>query len=141
MASSSIASPPRSASGSPVEAEQILVTHCVKEDSVFGAEGFSVRAASTKDRNLLNWALSLEHYELPSDMPSGTVIVSQTPRRLALKTQAPGGRMALVHSAYLPEDTCHRPHSFISHILIYPRLDVMQAAAAWGAPDWQTYEY
>ena len=53
MASSVLPSSSRSASGRPVEAEQILVMHCLKEDSVLGAEGFSVRAASTPDRNLL----------------------------------------------------------------------------------------
>ena len=121
-------------------AEQILVMHCLREDSLLGREGFSVRAASNRESPLLEWALAIDHYELPLDLKSRTLLLNQTPRRLALVPTS-DGRVALVHSAYLAEDTCHRPHSFVSHILIYPRLDMLQAAASWGSPDWQTDEY
>ena len=84
--------------------------------------------------------MAIDHYELPLDLKSRTLLLNQTPRRLALVPTS-DGRVALVHSAYLAEDTCHRPHSFVSHILIYPRLDMLQAAASWGSPDWQTDEY
>ena len=121
-------------------AEHILVLHCLREDSLLGQEGFSVRASSTGDASLQQWALAVDHYELPFDLRSGTLLSTQAPRRLALMP-APGGRTGLVHSSYLKEDTRGRPHSFMSHMLIYPRLDTATAAEAWGADDWPTEEY
>ena len=52
--------------------EQLYVMHCLKEDSVLGQEGFSVRAASpgASDPAILEWALRLDYYELPLDMKS-----------------------------------------------------------------------
>jgi GTPase-associated protein 1, N-terminal domain type 2 len=125
----------------PLVADQILVTHCLKEDSVLGQGGFSVRAASTSGASLLTWARQLDPYELPVEMQRGLVRISETPRRLAL-VPAPGNRMALVHTAYLPGDTCTppRPHSFITHALVYPRLDARSSAAAWNSPDWRECE-
>ena len=122
--------------------EQLLVMHCLKEDSVMGREGFSVRAASpgATDPATLDWALRLDSYELPLDMKSGTLLANQAPRRLA-RVSGPPGRVALVHTSYLPEDTVGRSHSFISHILLLPELDAIPAATAWGSPDWQTDEY
>ena len=83
--------------------EQLLVMHCLKEDSVLGREGFSVRAASpgATDQATFDWALRLESYELPLDMKSGPLLPNQAPRRLAL-VPGPPGRVALVHTAYLP---------------------------------------
>ena len=121
-------------------AEQIYVTHCLREDSLLGREGFSARAASSSDTNLLHWALALDAYELPFDMKSGSLLLSQTPRRLAM-VPAPGDRVGLVHSAYLAEDTRGRPHSYMSHALVYQELGVLEAAASWGATSWQTDEY
>ncbi len=71
--------------------EQLLVMHCLKEDSVIGREGFSVRAASpgASDPATLDWALKLDAYELPLDMKSGTLLANQAPRRLA---RVPGPR-------------------------------------------------
>src|SRR5438093_7591470 len=83
-----------------VRAEQILVMHCLKEDSLLGQPGFSVRAASNPDSTLNNWALGLDHYELPLDMRSGGLLLAQAPRRLAT-IPVPGGGCALVHSSYL----------------------------------------
>ena len=59
--------------------------HCLKEDSVLGREGFSVRAASpaASDPATLDWAMGLESYELPRDMKSGQLLANQAPRRLA----------------------------------------------------------
>ena len=124
--------------------EQVLVTHCLKKDSVLGQDGYSVRAASpgANDPETLDWAFKLDAYELPFDMKSGMQDANQAPRRLAL-VPAPKGRVALVHTSYLPVDTIERPHSYISHILILPtaELNVELAAMAWGASEWQTKAY
>ena len=121
-------------------AEQILVMHCLREDSLLGQEGYSVRASSTGDQGLLQWALAVDHYELPFDLRSGPLMPHQAPRRLAF-APVPGGRWGLVHSSYVKEDTRGRPHSFMSYLLVYPRLDTCAAAEAWGSGDWTTDEY
>src|SRR5580704_17382614 len=89
--------------------EQLLVMHCHKEDSVLGREGFSVRAASpgANDPATFDWALGLESYELPRDMKSGLLLANQAPRRLAM-VPGPPRRVALVHTAYMPQDTVGR---------------------------------
>ncbi len=141
MASLSTSSGPRGPSpGRPIE--QLLVMHCLKEDSVLGREGFSVRAASpgASDRDTLDWAMRLDPYQLPLDMKSGMLLANQAPRRLAM-VPGPSGQAALVHTAYLPEDTVGRNHSFISQVLLVPELSTIEAVAAWGASDWQTDEY
>jgi WD40 repeat protein len=122
--------------------EQLLVMHCLKEDSVLGREGFGVRAASpgAADPQTLEWAHKLEQYELPLDMKTGALLSNQAPRRLAL-VPGPLGRVALIHTAYLPEDTVGRSHSFVSQVLLVPELETVPAVAAWGASDWQTGEY
>ncbi len=122
--------------------EQLVVTHCLKEDSVLGQEGFSVRAASpgARDPAMMEWALKLDYYELPLDMKTGALLVNQAPRRLA-RVPGPGGRVALVHTAYLPQDTVGRSHSFISQILLLEELSTLSAAAAWGSSDWHTSEF
>src|SRR3954454_8964719 len=94
-------------------AEQIYVTHCLKEDSVHGKAGFSVRASSTNDQTLLRVALDYPMYELPVTMWSRSPQPDQAPRRLPL-VAAPGNRVALVHSSYLTHDTIHREGSFLS---------------------------
>ncbi|MGE3820046.1 MAG: hypothetical protein AB7I30_11530, partial [Isosphaeraceae bacterium] len=70
-------------------------------------------------------------------MKRGAVLLSQTPRRLA-RVPAPGGKVALVHSSYLPEDTLGRVHSFLSHVMIYSEATATtgKAASAWGSSDW-----
>ncbi len=122
--------------------EQLVVTHCLKEDSVLGQEGFSVRAASpgARDPAIMEWALKLDYYELPLDMKTGALLVNQAPRRLA-RVPGPAGRVALVHTAYLPQDTVGRSHSFISQILLLEELSTLSAAAAWGSSDWHTSEF
>ena len=133
---------PTSTNGGPERAvaEHILVMHCLREDSLLGQEGCTVRASSTGDSSLQQWALAVDHYELPFDLRSGSLLSTQSPRRLALMP-APGGRSGLVHSSYLKEDTRGRPHSFMSHLLVYPRIDTTTAAESWGADEWPTEEY
>ncbi len=122
--------------------EQLLVMHCLKEDNVLGRDGFGVRAVSpgAGDRATLDWAMRLDAYELPLDMKSGTLLTNQAPRRLSL-VPGPSGQWALIHSAYLPEDTAGRPHSFISQVLLLPEVSTAEAVAAWGASDWWTDGY
>ena len=128
------------AAASPIE--QLIVMHCLKDDSVLGREGFSVRAASpgASDSSTLDWALKLDSYELPLDMKTGSLLVNQAPRRLA-RVPGPPGRVGLVHTAYLPKDSVGRPHSFISQILLLPEVGTATCTAAWGSSDWQTSEY
>lgn len=121
--------------GSAVAAEQLVVTHCLKEDSVLGRAGYSVRATSTQDVETLEWALRLEPYELPLDVKNGAVLLSQTPRRLA-RVPALDGKAALFQSSYLPEDTIGRVHSFISHVIVNKNISTRSAVMAWGAEDW-----
>jgi GTPase-associated protein 1, N-terminal domain type 2 len=122
--------------------EQLYVMHCLKEDSVLGQEGFSVRAASpgANDPAIFEWALRLDYYELPLDMKTGALLMNQAPRRLA-RVPGPPGRVALIHTAYLPQDTVGRSHSFLSQIALLPELPNLAAAAAWGSTEWQTTEY
>lgn len=47
---------------------QFYVTHCAPADSVLNNPGYSVRAASSRDAELLNAALRLPPYELPIEM-------------------------------------------------------------------------
>jgi hypothetical protein len=119
--------------------EQLLVMHCLKEDSVLRRVGFSVRAASAgaKDTTTLEWAEKLSPYELPLNMKGSTLLPDQAPRRLSL-LRDPQGRFALVHSCYLPEDTCGRGNSYISHVLLPRDLGVREAITAWGSPVWLT---
>jgi hypothetical protein len=120
-----------------VQAEQVYVTHCLPADSVSGRPGFEVRATSVSDPLLLQFALEQPAYELPLDLRRPGLTAAEAPCRLAL-VAAPGGRVALVHTVYVPEDTCGRKNSFFSHILFYPSLTLRQALSTWTSPDWQT---
>jgi hypothetical protein len=144
MESSPSSLPARNGGAGRVVADQLLLTHCPREVALLGQGGFGIRAASTSDLELLKWAFrEISPYELPFDMQRARVMISQTPRRLAL-IPAPGNRVALVHSSYLPGDSCvpPRPHAFVSHVLVYSHLDIdtRTAAAAWNSPDWQKHE-
>ncbi len=119
-----------------MQAEQVYVTHCLPADSVSGRPGFEVRATSISDPLLLQFAIEQPAYELPLDLRRPGLSPAETPCRLAL-VSAPGGRVALVHTVYVPEDTCGRKNSFFSHILLYPSLTLRQALSAWKSPDWQ----
>lgn len=118
-------------------AEQIFVTFCEQGDSVRNQPGYQVRAASTSDAELLKFALDNSAYELPLDLWGTQLTTRQAPRRLALAV-APGNRLALIHTAYLPQDTCGRSGSYFTHLLVYPQLTALQALQTWGSPDWQT---
>ena len=84
--------------------EQLFVMHCLKEDSVLGQEGFSVRAASpgASDPAIFEWALKLDYYELPLDMKTGSLLVNQAPRRLARVPGPAGPRRSGPHSLSSP---------------------------------------
>ena len=126
-------------------ADQLCVTHCLKEDSFLNRAGFSIRASSTDDPVLIKFALDYPAYELPVDMWSRSPQPYQTPRRLALVRlpNDPSHRSALVHSSYLTHDTMNRAGNFLTHILVYEpdALSLAEALASWGAPEWRTESY
>src|SRR5438309_7625789 len=95
---------------------QLYFTHCLPADSIGQQAGYSVRASSTLDRALLQFATDYPAYELPLDMWSSNPTAAEAPRRLALVASPTGGR-ALIHSAFLAEDTRGRKNSFFSHYL------------------------
>jgi hypothetical protein len=115
--------------------QQVYFTHCRPEDSVTGQAGYSIRAASTRDAELLRFITASFSYELPLDMVRGAIGPGMAPTRLA-RVMAPGGRVALVHTAHLPEDTVGRKNSFFSHVLVFPALSPLQALMTWGSPEW-----
>ncbi len=119
-------------------AQQVYYTHCLPADSIGQQSGYSVRAASTADRALFQFANDYPAYELPPDLWTSVGAPAQAPRRLALvpAPQAGGGGCALIHSAYLPEDTRGRKNSFFTHYLFLPALDPLRALQTWASPDW-----
>jgi hypothetical protein len=125
------------AGGAPARAEQLYVTHCARGDSVQGQEGFGPRACSSSDPALLRLALELPAHELPVGMWSLNVTAAQAPRRLA-RVELPNGRVALVHSSYLPLDTRGRDGNYFTHVLVYDRLSPREAIRTWASPRWQT---
>jgi hypothetical protein len=116
-------------------AAQVYFTHCLPADSIGAQAGYAARAASTADKSLLQFATEYPAYELPLDMWSSNPSPAEAPRRLAL-VAAPVGGMALIHSAYLPEDTRGRKNSFFSHYLFVPALAPLDALRTWASPDW-----
>lgn len=118
-------------------ADQVYVTHCLQSDSVNNQAGFGVRAASTDDAELLKFAADYPAYELPLEMWTSEPSPAQTPRRLAMLS-APHGKIALVHSAFVGEDTMGRSGNFFTHVIFYPRLSAIDALASWGAAEWRT---
>lgn len=118
-------------------ADQIFVTDCLPSDSVKSEAGFSIRATSTQDPDLLKFALDYPAYELPLDMWSSDPSPVQSPRRLAF-VPAPRNTRALVHSTYVGEDTGGRKGNFFTHVIFYPKLTATQALESWGAAGWKT---
>jgi hypothetical protein len=116
--------------------EQVYFTHCLPGDSLRNEPGYSIRAASTADPALLDFAARFTAYELPLDMWGQSPSPAEAPRRLAL-VPAPGGLSALVHTSYLPEDTRGRKHSYFSHFLFRGGVTAEQALAAWASADWR----
>jgi hypothetical protein len=132
--------PRRSRSGSDEDAtltHQIYVTHCLHGEGVFRQAGFNVRACSTRDPLLLRFALDYPAHEVPLGVAAAELSPAAAPRRLAL-VRIPGGRAALVHSAYLPDGGRGRANNFFAHVLVRPALTPREALAAWASPDWVT---
>jgi hypothetical protein len=118
-----------------MRADQVYVTHCLPADSVYNRPGFEVRATSTNDPDLHQFALSHPAYELPLDLRKSNLTPADAPTRLALLT-TPEGNRVLMHTVYVAEDTCGRKNSFFTHALCYPSLALREALACWGSPDW-----
>ena len=116
-------------------AEQLYVPHCLYGEGVARQAGFGVRASSTADPLLLRFALEYPSYELPLGLAAGR-LAEGAPRRLAL-VRVPGGRSALVHTAYLPAEG-GRANNFFSHLLVRSSFDPREALACWASPDWAT---
>jgi hypothetical protein len=120
-------------------ADQVYVTHCLQNDSLKNQTGFGVRAASTEDPELLKFAVEFPAYQLPMDMWANEPSPAKTPRRLAL-VSGPRNTLALIHSAYVGEDTMGRSGNFFTHVLFFPssELSAIDALKSWRAADWET---
>jgi hypothetical protein len=120
-------------------ADQVYVTHCLQNDSLKNQTGFGVRAASTEDPELLKFAAEFAAYELPMDMWANDPSPAKAPRRLAL-VSGPRNTLALIHSAYVGEDTMGRSGNFFTHVLFYPsaELSALDALKSWHAAEWET---
>src|SRR2546430_2568939 len=112
--------------GSALAAAQVYFTHCLPADSIGSQAGYAARAGSTTDKSLLQFATDYPAYELPLDMWSSKLSPAEAPRRLAL-VSSPVGGLALIHSAYLAEDTRGRKNSFFSHYLFLPAVTPLEA--------------
>lgn len=115
--------------------DQFYVTHCTTSDSVLNNPGYAVRAASSKNRKLLDAALQYPPYELPLDMWKALPTETSAPCRLA-RTEYPKGGVWVAHSAYLPKDTVGRDRSYFSHLLLLPSADPIAVLQSWGAEEW-----
>ncbi len=117
--------------------DQFYVTHCTTADSKLNNPGYTVRAASSDDRDALDAAFRYPPYELPIDMWRDLPAVSAAPRRLA-RTVRPEGGVWAVHSAYLATDTVGRDRSYFSHLLLLNTADPAAVLESWGAGEWVT---
>jgi hypothetical protein len=115
--------------------EQIYFTHCLPGYSWRNEAGYGIRASSTDDSTLLDFAARFTAYELPLDMWGDSPTPADTPRRLAL-VQVSSGLSALVHTSYLTEDTRGRKHSYFSHFLFRATITAEQALESWASIDW-----
>ena len=104
-------------------------------DSVLNNPGYTVRAASSDDRDVLDAAFRYPPYELPIDMWKDLPPVALAPCRLA-RTEHPDGSAWVVHSAYLAKDTVDRDRSYFSHLLLLPAADPAAVLRSWGAAEW-----
>ncbi len=89
----------------PRQAEQLCITHCRTEDSLFGEEGFAVRAASSTAPELMrpiSFRLEVPGHQLPLDLwsldPSPILALGVRPRSVG-----PAGRPARSHPLVLPQ--------------------------------------
>jgi hypothetical protein len=129
--------PPSPPEAPPAPSPQICITHCLYDEGLYRQAGFSVRACSTRDPLLLRFALEYPSYEIPKDVDKAALSREAAPRRLAL-VRIPGGKKALIHSAYVPGEECGRANNFFTHVLVRPALGPREAVAAWASPDWMT---
>ena len=92
--------------------------------------GYSVRAASSDDRKLLDAAFRYPPYELPIDMWKQLPAAAERAVP-AGGTAGPNNRVWAVHSAYLPKDTVGRDRSYFSHLLLLPDADPDAVLRSW----------
>src|SRR5262245_16665475 len=118
---------------------QFYVTHCTVANSVLNNPGFSVRAASSTDRALLDAAFQYPPYELPIDLWKELPAPTAAPRRLA-RTKHSSGGVWVVHSSYLEKDTVGRDRSYFSHLALLPSASPAEVLRSWSAGGWaKTY--
>jgi hypothetical protein len=127
----------RSRPAPPADVQQFYVTHCLRGTGVSLQAGFGVRAASLRDPLLLRFALAYPTYAIPDGRGDGRLAPQNAPRRLAF-VRIPGGRRALIHSVYLPENPHGRANNFFSHVLVLSTGEARRALVTWASPDWVT---
>jgi hypothetical protein len=131
-----LAAPPRPRTVESAGIQQIYVTHCLYDEGLVRQAGFGPRAGSTSDALLLRFAGEYPVYELPTGMSAEGLDPAAAPCRLAL-VRIPGGRSALVHSVYLPDDGRGRANNFFSHFLIAPNISAREALQSWTSKEWR----
>jgi len=120
--------------------KQLIYTSCKAVNSLSGASGFQVRAASPglgTDR--LRAALRYAGYALPTHVSPTAATLQRAPVRLALLRGADGQRV-MCHSVYVGLDpTTGRAGNFLSHMLldVPATLTAREAIDAWGSRFWQ----
>lgn len=123
------------------EFDQVFVTHCRPEDSIFGEAGFSIRASSLEDRDhfLHREAINLPPYELPPAFHGGRPTPQEAPVRLAAVPLKSGNFIALMHSVYMETDTRGRPNSYFTHVIFVPedKFSWKEALLSWGKITWE----
>src|SRR5260370_25365097 len=128
--------PPRSRAIEGVGIPQVCVTHCLYDEGLIREAGFGPRAGSTSDALVLRFASEYPAYELPAGLSGDGLDPAAAPRRLAL-VRIPGGRSALIHSVYLPDDGRGRANNFFSHLFVGPGFTPREALQTWASPDWR----
>ncbi len=124
--------PQEKTSAGPAAIQQLYVTHCLYGEGVAGAAGFGVRASSTLNPLLMRFAVEYPAHECPPGLDGAE---ADGLRRLAL-VRVPGGRTALIHSVARQRDDGGRANDFLSHFVFATGLDVRDALASWGSPEW-----
>lgn len=129
-----------------MRADQVYFTHCRREDSFNQHTGYSIRATSVRDGDLLRFVTDHGSYELPLGLTAPTQktpggvgyrLPEEAPQRLA-RVKTPDRGIALIHTSHLEFDTSQppRPNSFFTHALIVSKLSALDALRTWGAKDW-----
>src|ERR1043166_2287192 len=118
----------------PKRIDQLYFTHCLYDEGLSREAGFGVRSSSTRDPVLLRYVQEYPPYELPTGFRPEEVA---PPARLAL-VRLPGGRSALMHSVFRPQDERGRANNFFTHVIAAAGLPVKEALAGWASADWVT---